>query len=250
MRLNPAACLRVPPLRERREDLPELLRFALIEAMRGEALRPLVRAFLARFPTPADFREEESQVIFGKPEARRARRDAFTLFLSRTALSWLRAHDWPGNHRELKMLAINALSFVLAEHLDSAQPSDEEPAPRAPAILALPDALIARLLGQLPAEPEPGPRLDETAEPPPLRAARGASTSSARIVVEVGPGPSFVKIAADVERQYLRALFEASGGDLDVMARRLFGPGASGRRVHMRLNQLGLKLRELRGART
>ena len=55
MRLNPATRLRVPPLRERREDLPDLVRFALLEALRSEPLRPLARAYLARFPTPDDF---------------------------------------------------------------------------------------------------------------------------------------------------------------------------------------------------
>ena len=35
MRLNPATRLRVPPLRERREDIPELVRFCLLEALRS-----------------------------------------------------------------------------------------------------------------------------------------------------------------------------------------------------------------------
>src|SRR3954471_13858348 len=52
MRLTPATRLRVPPLRERAEDLPELIRFAVTDALRSEALRPLVRAYLARYPTP------------------------------------------------------------------------------------------------------------------------------------------------------------------------------------------------------
>src|SRR5207302_3247819 len=109
MRLNPATRLKVPPLRERRADLPDLLRFALLEALRSEALRPLVRAFLARFPTPEDFREEHGTVIVGKPAASQARRDAFSVFLSRHAMARLSAHEWPGNHRELRMLALNAL---------------------------------------------------------------------------------------------------------------------------------------------
>src|SRR5207248_9807977 len=58
MRLNPATRLKVPPLRERRADLSDLLRFAFLEALRSEALRPLVRAYLARFPTPDDFLAE------------------------------------------------------------------------------------------------------------------------------------------------------------------------------------------------
>ncbi|MFL5376529.1 MAG: hypothetical protein ACJ787_01355, partial [Myxococcales bacterium] len=59
---------------------------------------------------------------------------------------------------------------------------------------------------------------------------------------------SFADISADVERQYLVALFEAMEGDLDRMATELFGDGASRRRVHLRMNQLGLRLREMRGA--
>jgi len=45
------------------------------------------------------------------------------------------------------------------------------------------------------------------------------------------------------------ALFEANEGDLDRMAAELFGPGASRRKVHLRMNQLGLRLRTLRGTR-
>src|SRR5206468_4488212 len=64
MRMNPATRLRVPALRERREDLPDLVRFAFLEALRAEQLRPLVRAYLARFPTPDDFVEENDAVVF------------------------------------------------------------------------------------------------------------------------------------------------------------------------------------------
>ncbi|MBS2024751.1 MAG: sigma-54-dependent Fis family transcriptional regulator, partial [Deltaproteobacteria bacterium] len=70
MRLNPATRLRVPPLRERREDLPELVRFSLLEALGSEALRPLVRAYLSRFPTPHDFVESNNAVIVGRPSAK------------------------------------------------------------------------------------------------------------------------------------------------------------------------------------
>src|SRR3989442_12715975 len=81
MRLNPATRLRVPPLRERKEDLPDLIRFALLDALRSEQLRPLVRAYLARFPTPDDYAEEKNSVHSGKPQGRGQRRDAFSIFL-------------------------------------------------------------------------------------------------------------------------------------------------------------------------
>jgi DNA-binding NtrC family response regulator len=236
MRLNPAARLRVPPLRERREDLPDLLRFAFLDALGSEALRPLTRDYLARFPTPEDFHEEESVVVFGKPSLRSARRDAFSVFVSREALSWLGGHDWPGNHRELRLFAMNALVLVLVQHLDA----DPKPTERAPAILAIPDHLVDQLLRKgVPVPTAGAPRAEAPAAAPAVR--------GNRIEVEVRPGPSFSKVSIDVERQYMQALFEAAGGDLEQMAVALLGPRGSARQVHLRLNQLGLKLRELRG---
>ena len=230
MRLNPATRLQVPPLRERSEDLPDLVRFAFLEALRAEGMRPLVRQYLVRFPTPEDFREEESTVIFGRPNAKAARRDAFTLFISKEALSRLGDHAWPGNHRELRLFASNALVYALG--LLMAAP--EGPAARAPAILTIGDQLVDRLLG----EPDRKP----------ARLPRSATGERGRTLeIEVPSGPSFSRISADVERQYLRALFLATGGDLDKMAKELLGPKGSGRQVHLRLNQLGLRLRELRG---
>jgi DNA-binding NtrC family response regulator len=247
MRLNPAARLRVPPLRERREDLPDLLRFAVLDALRSEALRPLTRDFLARFPTPEDFHEEESVVVFGKPAVRAARRDAFSVFLSREALGSLVSHPWPGNHRELRLFAVNALVLVLVQHLDV----EPRPTERAPAILSLPDHLVYRLLREL-VPPAAAPRAE--AAPPAEGAAGGdgaprPAMRGNRIEVEVRPGPSFSKVSIDVERQYMQALFDAAGGDLEQMAPLLLGPRGSARQVHLRLNQLGLKLRELRGRR-
>jgi DNA-binding NtrC family response regulator len=238
MRLNPATRLRVPPLRERRQDLPDLVRFAFLEALRSESLQPLVRAYLAGFPTPEDFVEAENAIVFGRPRAAAARRDAFSLFVSRESLARLHAHDWPGNHRELKLLAANALVFCLTQHLDTAARTDGRPAgasARAPAILDVPDPLIARLLGAVTAK-----RGRPSAAPP-----RGGAR---RVEVNLAAAGSFARVSADVERQYLRALYAACGGDLEKMARELLGPRGSARQVHLRLNQLGLRLRDLRGA--
>jgi len=233
MRLNPATRLRVPALRDRREDLPDLVRFALLDALRSDALRPLVRAYLARFPTPEDFRDDASAVVVGKPQAARSRRDGFTVFFSSSALQRLGQHDWPGNHRELKLFASNSLVFALAQHLDA----DGSAGDRAPAILSIPDALVDQLLGS-----EPAPRKQEA------RAASAVGELGRRVEVMLKPGHSFAEISADVERQYLVALFRAFDGDLSRIARELFGAGADRRKVHLRMNQLGLRLRELRGA--
>jgi len=230
MRLNPATRLRVPPLRERRQDVPDLMRFTILDSLRSEQLRPLLRAYLARYPTPDDYVEENCTVSFGKPQARAARRDAFSVFLSQGALTRLTAHPWPGNHRELKLLATNALVFSLVQQLDAPSKSRSE---RAPAVLAISDQLIDQLLGK--------PRA-----PGPVLSGKGAS-GDRRVEISLKPAQSFAEISADVERQYLMALFHAHDGDLDRMAVELFGPGATRRKVHLRMNQLGLRLRNLRG---
>jgi two-component system nitrogen regulation response regulator GlnG len=232
MRLNPATRLRVPALRERREDLPDLVRFAFLEALRSEPLRPLVRAYLARFPTPDDFADGENVVVFGRPRAVAARRDAFSVFISREALERLTTHDWHGNHRELRLLAANALVFALTQHLDAGATAESA---RAPALLDVPDPLVTRLLGAVAARPR--------AQATPLR------NGARRVEVAVTAAASFARLSGDVERQYLRAVFDACDGDLERMARELLGPRGSARQVHLRLNQLGLRLRDLRGAR-
>jgi two-component system nitrogen regulation response regulator GlnG len=241
MRLNPAARLRVPALRERRDDVPDLLRFAFLEALRGDGLRPLVREFLARFPTPEDFREDDNTVTFGRPSARDAGRTAFTVFVARSSLARLAAHDWPGNVRELRLLATNALVHALLGHLDAAaggaHPDGHARAARAPAILAIADTLVDRLLGG------PDRRPTVRAARPPQSGDRGR-----RVEVELPTATTFARVSAEVERQYLRALFAACGGDLAKMAVELLGPKGTARQVHLRLNQLGLRLRELRVA--
>jgi DNA-binding NtrC family response regulator len=227
MRLNPATRLRVPPLRSRPEDLPDLIRFALLEALRSEGLRPLVRAYLTKFPTPEDFHDDANQVVFGRPSVGKARRDAFTVFLSRDAMDRLQAHDWPGNHRELRLLAGNVLVHALTRLLDI-EPQTSE---RSPALLAVSDQLVETLV-------------KDTAR---LGTTRTTSDMRGRKVeVELVAAPTFARISGDVERQYLRAMFRRCSGDLERMARELLGPKGAARQVHLRLNQLGLKLRELR----
>ena len=234
MRLDPSTRLRVPALRERVEDIPELLHFLLLEALRSEGLRPLVRQFLARFPTPRDFRDDASTVEFSRPAARRAAPDGFTVFLSRIALRRLTEHDWPGNLRELRLFAVNALVHALAAHLDT---PGEAPTARAPAILDLSDAQVERLLGG-------GVGRARAMKPsrPPTAGDRGR-----RLEIEIPRAPSFARISSEVERQYLRALFIATDGDLERMGQELLGQKGAARKVHLRLNQLGLRLRELKG---
>jgi hypothetical protein len=114
---------------------------------------------------------------------------------------------------------------ALSRLLDVATPNRE----RAPALLSLADDLVDKLLSGSARPSQTTPML------------RGRM-----VPVELPIGRSFAVISNDVERQYLRAMFQRCAGDLERMAHELLGPKGSARKVHLRLNQLGLKLRELR----
>jgi DNA-binding NtrC family response regulator len=225
-RLNPATRVRVPSLRERKEDLPELIRFAFADALRSGSLLPLVRAWLARFPES----EGAGDVWFAHSPAAAHRRAELAVVVPERALERLVTHHWPGNHRELKLFATNALVSLLVKRLDGGGDEDGR------YVLTVSEGVVDQLLDDPAARPSSIPK-DAPSGGPPAR----------RIEVGLKPGRTFAEISADVERQYLTALFHAHGGDLGRMAVELFGPGASRRKVHLRMNQLGLRLRSLRG---
>ena len=106
-------------------------------------------------------------------------------------------------------------------------------------MLDIADPLIARLLGST------GARASRALAP----SVTDGKNGKRRVEIELGPAESFSRVSADVERQYLQALFVACDGDLERMARELLGPRGAARQVHLRLNQLGLKLRDLRGGK-
>ena len=76
--------------------------------------------------------------------------------------------------------------------------------------------------------------------------ARPSEGRGRKLEIELPCEPSFARISAEVERQYLRTMFLRCRGDLERMARELLGAHGSARKLHLRLNQVGLKLRELR----
>ncbi len=230
MRLNPATKLRLPPLRDRRADLPGLIESALLAALSSETVQPLISAFLSRFPTPAPFCAKHNRVVIGRVAADEASRDAFSLFLADRALGKLVRYDWPGNHRELKLVATNLVVETLLEQLDAAPDAGG----RAPAILQLRDRAIDRLLQR---------------EAPTRRAPGARGKGGATIPVEIRAQRTFALVSRDVEQQYMRAVYARCDGDLETMARELLGDKGTARQVHLRLNQLGLSVRELRATR-
>ncbi len=239
MRLNPATRIRLPPLRERQMDIPDLVRFSLLESLQSTAMASLVHAFLVKHPTLTSFDPAENAVWFRRPTAKLAKPNAFTLFIAPTTLKRLVEHPWPGNHRELRLLATNLLVFTLCQLLEGTDAGERA---RAPAVLSITDELVDRLLPM--ATTNSG--IETTPRTVPARVSPHADKQKMRLWVELPEGLGFSQIANQVEKQYLEQLYLQHRGDLQTMAQQLLGPQGNPRQVHLRLNQLGLGIKLLR----
>jgi DNA-binding NtrC family response regulator len=244
MRLNPATKIRLPALRERAEDIADLVRFSLLDALTAPAMASLVHAFLVKHPTLSDFDASGNAVWFKRPSAKLASPNAFTIFLAPTALKRLVEHPWPGNHRELRLFTANLLVFTLCRLLEAPELPNRA---RAPAVLSISDDLVDALLRAEPKLPQPDKERQPAAEVT-RNSAASPNTAHQRdgMWVEIPEALGFARTASDVEKQYLEQLFLRYHGDLTAMARRLLGPEGQARQVHLRLNQLGLKIKTLR----
>ena len=142
----------------------------------------------------------------------------------------LSLHPWPGNLRELAMVMHNLVAFTLVEANDALRAGATLSSRRLQVDTGLIGALLsgAASLGQ----------------------ERPEVSVDAGIQVRIAAAKTLNQVAQDVERQYLRALFADSGGTLETMAERLLGDASRTRAVRLRLNQLGIKLRELRASTT
>jgi DNA-binding NtrC family response regulator len=217
MRLNPACTVTLPPLLERRADLPRLLDWTARRVAEGSQLRGLIEEYRARSGVGGS---EVSVAMGGDvPEATPGR--LVLLFPDRT-LRLLRRHRWPGNLREFAMVVENALTFTFAE-------------------------LVGLYAGDRADVVQVRPKLVREL----LRAVRVQGHDEAdgwRTEVVIRPDPTLNHLAQEVERQYFRRLWEQEDGDFAAMARVLMGDPECARKVQLRFNQLGLKVRALKEA--
>jgi DNA-binding NtrC family response regulator len=219
MRLSPATRVVLPPLRERTADLPFLARRFVARAVEE--------------PETAELRDQVAQAA-GLPAGAplnlvigRGRRGDGGLELALPDPAWKRLaqHPWPGNVRELATVLQNVVTFTLVAAVDAVRAGLALSSPR----LQVDPGLVGELLaGAAPLSGGP------TAQP-------GA------IVVRVEPAETLNQVANAVERQYLIQMFQETQGEFGAMAERLLGDAARARAVRLRFNQLGLKVRDLRG---
>jgi DNA-binding NtrC family response regulator len=127
-------------------------------------------------------------------------------------------------------------------------PEVEPAAPEAPApILPTPTPATAPTPATVPVTATAPMTVPVTAPTPPLdpRLPSPHPDGGLRLEVRVSPKGGLNRLAVDVERQYFTALYLRHGGDFGRMAEDLLGAADDARKVQLRLNQLGLKVREL-----
>ncbi|MCZ7582077.1 MAG: sigma 54-interacting transcriptional regulator [Deltaproteobacteria bacterium] len=220
MRLSPATRVEIPPLRERAGDLPFLAaRFA--DRVFAE---PDIVDLRAQLASAVGLNESApARIALGKTDAGD---DALTLHVPAVAWRLMKAHRWPGNVRELEMVVRNIVTFTLIDAVDALRSGVALSSPRL--------QVNAGLVGELLAASE---NLGTVARP-------GDDDGAIRVMLT--PGKSLSAVSSDVERQYFVKLFRETKGDFAEMARLLLGDPDKARAVRLRLNQLGLKVRDLR----
>lgn len=214
-RLNPAARLVVPPLRDRGEDLLELMASLLARAFAGGPNAALAAEYLAAAGVETT---GAVQLAIGRAPPSPT---SLSFVLSSASLREMRAHSWPGNVRELDHLIATVAVSALADALAAVE------AGRADRTAAHLLPISAKLVRELLAFPE--------ASPP---------VGGGRVSVEVAPAPTLHTLSRQLESQVFRQAYRDAGGDFTALARRfLQGNAASNaRRLRLRFNQLGLRV--------
>ena len=218
MRLNPACTVQLLPMHARRGDLVGLLEWTARRVLTGSQLASLVAEYRQRAGLTVD--GGTTCAIGGSLPP--STPEHMTVYLPNRTVALLRAYRWPGNLRELAMTVENALTFTFAEL--SGLPLGG----RGDLVMVRPK-LVRDLLRA-------------------VRVGDEAPADGVPLTVNLKPQDTLNGVSQDVERQYFVRLWEQEDGDFAAIARVLLGDAAHARKVQLRFNQLGLKVRELRAS--
>ena len=240
MRLNPATAMRLRSLRERKDDFAELVSVFLRRVCTDPYNRDLLREYAEQrgLALPAD--GEVVRVGVGRSVPTKVDRGRVHFLLHPSSFKLLRDYRWPGNFRQLEMMLSNMLALTLVELVDQAdlvEPANLGEASRPEVIPILPRT-VRDLLRPM--------ELPSQGRPEEVIPVVESSDGSLRVSVDVRPADSLNAVSCAVERQYLEKLFEKYGGDLGRMAEMMLDDSGAGRKVQLRMNQLGIKLRALK----
>jgi len=221
-RLNPAAKVEIPPLRQRLVDLPELLQVLTSRLFESSGNRRLLDSYAQLFGlrkgTPAS-------ALVGRKKA--PKRHTVGFRLAGAAEQAMRGSNWAGNMRQLELVWTNAVTYQLVEQIAVGRVGDSP-------VIGMDPQLIQELI-----------RSSSVAED---GSAEVSQHEPERVVVEIEPGASLNDVSRLVEAQYFEELYVRGGESFDRMALRLLkgDPVKNARRVQLRFNNLGLSTRALR----
>ncbi|MFO7562568.1 MAG: sigma 54-interacting transcriptional regulator [Enhygromyxa sp.] len=249
MRLNPATAVTLPSLRQRRDDFQHLLEFFIERVCQSGYNRDLLVQYAEQRGLGLPAQDERLRVTVGRKVPARPDPRRIHMLLHQNSYKLLQDFSWPGNFRQFEMVLSNLVTFTLVELVDRVEQieptgSGDEELDARPDVIVIQPRTIRDLLRPFSeaglGDPAPG------AEDTELREDAGGL----RLSVRVGPAESLNAVSCEVERQYLERLYHHFAGDLSRVGEFLLADPESGRKVQLRMNQLGIKLRELKRTRT
>jgi len=225
-RLNPAARIVLPPLRERKEDLRGMCRFLVKRIFGSRGNRRMLGEFAGLFGLEGNV---EPRLTFSPKLADRPSGESVVWFQI-AGLSWeaLKNYDFPGNTRELEMILANALMFSLADALAAGRVGERP-------VVSIDTQVMRDLVSASSLRPHDEPQSSGEVE-------------GTRCIVRLVPHDTLNNTSREIEKQYFEELFVRCAGNFERMARVMLegNPTSNGRKVQLRFNNLGLSVRDLR----
>lgn len=222
MRLNPASTVTLPGLKERKLNFGRLVEFTVERMLAAGHLTGL----LDEYRDVMGIHGGAVCAVVGDSLPDSVPNTMVLLFPKRT-MGGLQAHSWPGNLREFSMVVENAIALALAESIFAGPRLAAESEARVDVVQVRPklvrDQLRSVVLGGE-ADGEAGTKMS----------------------IRLRPQTGLNKVAQDVERQYFTQLYLEHNGDFAALASLLLGDADAARKVQLRFNQLGLKVRDLK----
>lgn len=234
MRLNPATAVTLPGLAERRDDFQHLLSY-FTERVCAEAYnRDLLVQYAQQRGLHVPGEGEAFEVTVGRKLPAKADGRRIHFLLHPSSFKSLHEFAWPGNFRQFEMVLSNLVTFTLVELVDRAEQVEPGADVSRADVIPIPARTVAEMLRPWDAE---------------VSSARAEETEGG-VRIRVNAGETLNAVSQDVERQYLEQLYKQCNGDLGQLAEVLLGDSSAGRKIQLRMNQLGIKLRELKRSRT
>ncbi|MEM6295323.1 MAG: hypothetical protein AAGA54_28885, partial [Myxococcota bacterium] len=240
--LNPATAMRLPSLTERKDDFSTLLEVFVgrvaLELYNADLLRQYAEQRGLAVASADDIPVTVGRKVPAKADSRRVH-----FVFHPSSYKQLRDFAWPGNFRQFEMFLSNLITLSLVELVDQAEVVE----PDDPAEASRPDVIpiLPRIVREL-MRPMDIPRAEVEGEGEPVRV---MADGGHHVGVTLRAGDSLNAVSCAIERQYLELLFEKYEGDLARMASVLLSDPGAGRKVQLRMNQLGIKLRSLKQRR-